>query len=100
MVIQHLESNTVSNSTTTGESFGTNNSSTNSITKTKGQTTGSSNNMMLVMQNKNLIDKLEKIEMQIKRIDECESVGMWEVSAYILSDKQETVEMAKEPIRL
>ena len=88
------ESNTVSNSTTTGESFGTNNSSTNSITKTKGQTTGSSNNMMLVMQNKNLIDKLEKIEMQIKRIDECESVGMWECAAYILSDKQETVEMA------
>ena len=88
------ESNTVSNSTTTGESFGTNNSSTNSITKTKGETTGSSNNMMLVMQNKNLIDKLEKIEMQIKRIDECESVGMWECAAYILSDKQETVEMA------
>ena len=50
--------------------------------------------MMLVMQNKNLIDKLEKIEMQIKRIDECESVGMWECAAYILSDKQETVEMA------
>ena len=88
------ESNTVSNSTTTGESFGTNNSSTNSITKTKGQTSGSSNNMMLVMQNKNLIDKLEKIEMQIKRIDECESIGMWECAAYILSDKQETVEMA------
>ena len=88
------ESDTVSHSTTNGESFGTNNSSSSTITKTKGHTTGSSNNMMLTMQNKNLIDKMEKIEMQIKRIDECESVGMWECAAYILSDKQETVEMA------
>lgn len=88
------ESDTVSHSTTNGESFGTNNSSSSTITKTKGHTTGSSNNMMLTMQNKNLMDKMEKIEMQIKRIDECESVGMWECAAYILSDKQETVEMA------
>ncbi len=87
-------SDTTSESTTEGETFGTNDSSTDTNTRTRGQTAGSSNNMQLTMQNKNLIDTMEKIELQLKRIDECESVGMWECAAYILSDTQETAEMA------
>lgn len=89
-----MVSDTISESTTNGEVFGTNESISDTNTKTTGQTTGSSNNMQLTMQNKNLIDTMEKIELQLKRIDECESVGMWECAAYILSDTQETVEMA------
>lgn len=81
-------------SKTQGESFGKSESKTENETKTRGLTSGSSNNMQLTMQNKTLIDTLEKIDMQLKRIDECESIGMWECAAYFLSDTQETTEMA------
>ena len=46
------------------------------------------------MINKSLVNTLEKIDLQLKRIDECESVGMWEAAAYFLSDTQATSEMA------
>lgn len=49
--------------------------------------------MQLVMQNKNLINTMKKIDIQLNRIDECESIGMWECAAYVLSDNQETTEM-------
>ena len=88
------ESDTVSISKTSGESFGTNESISDTATRTQGNTSGTSNNMQLTLQNKNLIDTMEKIEHQLKRIDECESLGMWECAAYILSDTQETAEMA------
>lgn len=63
-------------------------------TRTKGLTSGTSENMLLTMQNKTLINTLERIDLQLKRIDECESLGMWESAAYFLSDSQETAEMA------
>ena len=85
---------TVNKGTSEGENYGTNEGISDNITKTVGQTSGSSNNVQLTMQNKNLIDIMEKINLQLKRIDECESVGMWECAAYILSDTQETAEMA------
>ena len=88
------ENHTTNTSRTYGESFGTNESISDTTTRTEGNTSGTSNNMQLTMQNKNLINTMEKIELQLKRIDECESLGMWECAAYILSDTQETVEMA------
>ncbi|MDR0869024.1 MAG: DUF87 domain-containing protein [Planctomycetota bacterium] len=63
-------------------------------TQTKGLTSGASDNMQLTRQNKTLINTLERIDLQLKRIDECESLGMWECAAYFLSDSQETAEMA------
>lgn len=83
-----------SSSKTYGETYGTTNSQNDNFTKTQGTTSGSSNNMQLTMQNKTLIDTLEKIDLQLKRIDECESIGMWECAAYFLADTQETTEMA------
>jgi hypothetical protein len=50
--------------------------------------------MQLTVQNKTLINTLERIDLQLKRIEECESLGMWECAAYFLSDSQETAEMA------
>ncbi len=87
-------SDTVSRSRTQGESYGTNESRTDTNTRTEGRTSGSSNTMQLVMQNKNLLNTMEKIELQLKRINECESIGMWECAAYFLSDTRETAEMA------
>lgn len=88
------ENNTESRSKTQGVTYGTSQSNTQTITQTHGLTSGTSNNTQLTLQNKALIDTLEKINLQLKRIDDCESVGMWECAAYFLSDSQETAEMA------
>ena len=87
-------SDSVSHSKTIGETFGNSTGESKNETHTEGTTTGKSNNMQLTMKNKTLIDIMEKIEAQLKRIDECESIGMWECATYILSDSQETTEMA------
>lgn len=79
---------------TEGEGFAKQTGVTDSKAHSEGQTTGSTENMMLTMQNKTLQNTLRRIDAQLKRIEDCESVGMWECAAYFLSDNQETAEMA------
>lgn len=81
-------------SETSGASDSTNESKSENYTQTTGLTSGSSDNMQLTMQNKTLLNTLGRIDKQLERIDECESLGMWECAAYFLSDSQETAEMA------
>jgi hypothetical protein len=81
-------------SKTTGEINTTNQSTTETSTETKGMTSGTSSNMQLTMQNKSIIGTLERIDVQLERLRECESLGMWECAAYFLSDNQESAEMA------
>jgi hypothetical protein len=88
------ENHTENISETTGESDSINESKSKNYTETKGLTSGVSDNTQLTMQNKTLINTLDRIDFQLKSIDECESLGMWECSAYFLSDSQETDEMA------
>ena len=89
-----------SSSTGENESFGETEGKTtqqgisDGETHTEGSTSGSSKNMMLTMQNKTLQNTLKRIDAQLQRIEDCESVGMWECAAYFLSDNQETAEMA------
>ncbi len=82
------------NSHTVSKTKSINESRSDNSTDTMGITSGKSQNTQLTMQNKNLIDILQKIDEQLKRIDSCESTGMWECAAYFLSDTQETAEMA------
>ena len=82
------------NSTSSSESYSEQKSITENKTKSSGKTVGTTDNMQLSMQNKTLINTLERIDLQLKRLDECESLGMWECAAYFLSDSQETAEMA------
>lgn len=88
------ENFTSTKSETFGVSDSTNESTNENYTETKGLTTGASDNLQLTMQNKTILNTLERIDLQLQRIDECESFGMWESAAYFLSDSQETVEMA------
>lgn len=81
-------------SETHGESDSVNENTNESTTLSRGLTSGASDNMQLTLQNKTLLNTLERIDMQLERIDECESLGMWECAAYFLSDSQETAEMA------
>lgn len=69
-------------------------SENNTKSETESVNSGKTESIQLTMKNKDIIDTLEKIDLQLKRIIECESLGMWECAAYFLSDSQETVEMA------
>jgi len=88
------ENYTENTSESYGESDSVNESTNESTTNTQGLTSGTTENMQLTMQNKTLLNTLERIDLQLKRIDECESLGMWECAAYFLSDSQESAEMA------
>lgn len=84
----------INHSESYGETNTTNENTTENQTNTKGISKGTSDNMQLTLQNKSLINILERIDLQLKRIDECESIGMWECASYFISDSQETTEMA------
>lgn len=77
-----------------GETYGANQNTSENETHTHGVTSGKNQNMQLTMHNKTLLNTLDRIDLQLKRLDECESLGMWECAAYFLSDSQETAEMA------
>lgn len=50
--------------------------------------------MTLTLHDKSIEDTLERINKQLKRIDEFESLGMYECAAYFLSDDQYAAEVA------
>ena len=87
-------SDSLSVGNTEGQTEGKNESVNESATKTNSVSNGTSNNFQLTIQNKTLINTLERIDMQLKRMEECESLGMWECATYFLSDSQQTSEMA------
>ena len=85
---------TESNSNTNGESFGENESINEATTDTKGLTSGTSQTISLTIQDKSIINTLERIDIQLKRLKEFESLGMWECAAYFLSDTPYGAEIA------
>ena len=46
------------------------------------------------MQNKSLLNMLERLEKQLDRLDECESIGMWDFAAYFLGESAAEAESA------
>lgn len=87
-------SSTETSSETEGESTGTSKGSSESKTDTETLTFGESKTMQLTAKNKTIENMLARIDRQLKRIDECESIGMWECAAYFISNEQATTEMA------
>ena len=87
-------SETKGTSSTTGESSGTTNTQSQSISNTKGYTAGTSNGITLTIHDKSIENILERINKQLERIDEFESMGMYECAAYFLSDTPYAAEMA------
>lgn len=88
------ESISQSFSSVTGSSDGTTDTVNYGISKTEGYTKGISEGMTLTLHDKSIEDTLERINKQLKRIDEFESLGMYECSAYFLSDDQYSAEVA------
>ena len=94
------DSTTNSNSTTKsfssskGSSTGETNTVNYGTSKTEGQSDGSSEGLTLTLHDKTVENILERINKQLKRIDEFESLGMYECAAYFLSDDQYAAEVA------
>lgn len=68
------------------ETFGTNESFTLGDTVSLAQNLGTSQGVTLNQQNMSLSNTMEKLKKQLKRIDECESLGMWNFAAYFAAD--------------
>ena len=81
-------------STVEGSSDGTTDTVNYGISRTEGYTKGISEGMTLTLHDKSIEDTLERINKQLKRIDEFESLGMYECAAYFLSDDQYAAEVA------
>jgi len=89
-----------SNTETSGSSFGRFQSKTESHgqTDTKGETknysetdtAGTSSTVTLELENKSIESLMQKIDLQLKRINDCESFGIWECASYFISDDIET----------
>lgn len=79
-------------------SFGTSDSktesTTNTDTETRGVTQGTGQSITLNLEDKSVANMLERIDLQLKRLQEFESLGMWECSAYFLSEKPYAAEIA------
>ncbi len=73
-----------------GHSLSTNYAHTKALT----DTFGSSQAVTLNVQNKSLINTLERLEKQLERLDECESIGMWDFAAYFLGESAAEAETA------
>ena len=73
-------------STVQGGSSGTTKSVSYGVSKTEGFTRGLSEGMTLTLHDKSVENMLERIDKQLRRIDEFESLGMYECAAYFLSD--------------
>lgn len=87
-------SSSQSSSSATGFSSGITDTVNHGTSKTEGYTKGISESMTLTLHDKSVENTLERINKQLKRIDEFESLGMYECAAYFLSDDQYAAEVA------
>lgn len=77
-----------------GDSDGTSKGVNSGTSESEGYTDGRSEGMTLTLHDKSVETTLERIDKQLKRIDEFESLGMYECAAYFLSDDQYASEVA------
>lgn len=88
------ESHSRNQSDTFGSSDTSSETETRTETETRGMTRGTGQNLTLNMENKTISNMLERIDLQLKRLQEFESLGMWECSAYFMSERPHTAEIA------
>lgn len=74
-----------SSGTSDSESRTTTTGASHSLAHSLGITSGENQNLQLTIQNKPLIGMLERIDKQLERLSEFESIGMWECAAYFMS---------------
>lgn len=87
-------SSSINNSSTYSNSTGNTNGSSHTHTHGTSVTEGLSNAITLTAHDKSIEDILVRIDKQLKRMDEFESLGMYECAAYFLSEDSSASEMA------
>lgn len=87
-------SDSVSKSYTSGNSLSDTRGSSHTLTSGTSLTEGSSHALTLTAHDKTVENILARIDKQLKRMDEFESLGMYECAAYFLSNDQYASEMA------
>ncbi len=87
-------SESVSNSSSNSESNTTSYGTSYSLSHSDGLSIGENQNLQLNVQNKPLIGMLDRIDKQLERLSEFESVGMWECAAYFLSEDSSVSKVA------
>ena len=90
--ITHSTTETVQDSA--GSSSAISQGSGSSVAETNNFTNGTSHAVTLQAHDKPLENMLERIDRQLKRMDEFESVGMFQCAAYFLSENHYSAEMA------
>lgn len=85
---------TENSSKTYGESKGETNTNTKTDTETIGNSSGSSQAITLNTENKIVSNLLDRIDVQLERIKEFETFGMWECAAYFISEEPPVAEIA------
>lgn len=85
---------TENSSKTYGESKGETNTNTKIDTETIGNSSGSSQAITLNTENKIVSNLLDRIDVQLERIKEFETFGMWECAAYFISEEPPVAEIA------
>lgn len=96
----HADNISKTNTKTTGTTtqHGTSSSYSEALnfgqSETLTDTLGSSEGIMMQSQNLMISNMMERIKKQIERIDECESIGMWNCAAYFLSENRAISEAA------
>lgn len=88
------ESTSTNSSTTYSEGTTVSNGTTHTYSYGSSVTEGLSNALTLTAHDKSVEDMLSRIEKQLKRMDEFESLGMYECAAYFLSEDQYAAEVA------
>lgn len=88
------ETENITNSTQFGKSGSTTNGVSEGITDTQTIGRSSSQNLQISTQNRKIKSTLDRIDLQLKRLQEFESLGMWECAAYFTSDDAYAAEIA------
>ena len=77
-------------STANGETWGESENVSHTESNSKANSSGNSQSAQFTRQNKSILAMLERIDNQLKRVNEFESLGMWECAAYFLSPSLNT----------
>lgn len=89
-------SHTDSDAKTEGESetFGTSETNSRNIGISNALTTGENQSLLIRTEDKSVKNLLARIDEQLKRLDVCGDLGMWNCAAYFISDDMQTSKTA------
>lgn len=88
------ETNTSGVTDTNTSTQGTTENINENTTDTKGTTESTGRTLTLTVENKTISNIVQKLEKQLERVEDCESLGMWECSAYFMSEDNDVAEIA------